>query len=207
MKKTIFTTLALLFFLFSYSQKPDIPDESEATKSLNVEVYDDNAVSEYWRKVWARTPKHGGYLSAHMGFTPNHPNAFMGYLGSSAGAVFRLFELSGHYLSSIGSVDYKTDVIAFTGGMRFPIVKMFTLTTRAGYYTVWNGQDRIQWSGGNRIIYGAEASMRIHDRVELGVTGWKIRSRRSKSSLHIASYESVEVWTLSLKYILKRKKK
>lgn len=139
----------------------------------------------------------GGFTTVQLGFSPNYPR---GFVGLSIGGNYKLLEASIHALPSV-FIKQQSTVLSGTLGTRFTINKLFTVTPRAGYWTVWDGESPIEWTRGNRFIYGVEITRKIANNLDLSVTWYDCKSRTSPRHLLISQYGDMKIGLLGFKYI------
>lgn len=217
MKKSIFSAFALLFCLFAFAQEPEqMRDPANDLKDVHPVYIDFYPVEKtygldpvekdkkltFFADQWKKSKTVGGAVMFHGGVTLNHPDAFLGFVGYSNALYIKLLEVNAGYFKSFGSTKYYSDFLMATVGLRFPITNGFVVTTRAGYWTIYNGEDKIQWKGGNRACYGAEISQRVNDRIEVTATWTEFESRRSPRNLQHAHYGDTKIGSIGMKLIL-----
>ena len=159
-----------------------------AQEFYNLDAYPEKQF--YTEKQPAKPAKFGAYAQINGGLSPTHPQ---GFAGLTLGIVQRYGELSAMALPSVTG----TGLHVFTGmiGLRAPINKVFTVTPKIGYWTYWNSKiDKpIQWTGGNRFVYGVDINKRIEGNLELVISWIDCRS-------HIGQYNGMKIGTAGLRY-------
>ena len=178
MKQTIIFLLSTLFCSGIMAQE-----------FYNLDAYPEKQF--YTEKQTVKTAKFGAYAQINGGLSPTHPQ---GFAGLTLGVVQRYGELSVMALPSVTG----PGLHVFTGmiGLRAPINKVFTVTPKIGYWTYWNSKiDKpIQWTGGNRFVYGVDINKRIEGNLELVVSWIDCRS-------YVNKYNGMKIGTVGLRYI------
>lgn len=192
MKQLTLLILAAFIGSLTYGQHVNAIDPidgktltKEDILGYNTSTYPDKAVQEYKKindpGVW------GGYLKIGVGVSPTHPRLFA---DASMGLIHRYGELSVNAFPGISSDGLM--VFSSTLGYRQTVNKMFTVVPKIGYWTYWNQEEPIKWTGGNRFVYGVEINRRIHDNLEFSVNWMDFRGQR---------YNAMKIGTCGVRYI------
>lgn len=152
----------------------------------NLNSYPEKAF--YKEKQEFKPKKFGGYLVIRGGFSPSHPDVF---LGATAGITQRFGELS---VSALPALNQR-NLIVYNSllGYRFPINNRFTITPKAGAWTYSEEGDGKLWKRpGNHLCYALECNMRIEGNLEFSVEGVDYRGQK---------YNAMKILTAGVRYI------
>ena len=159
---------------------------SYAQKNYNLKVYDENSVLKYKSDINVKT---GFYLKPSLAVSPNFPR---GFIGLDLGVNVKYVQFSVNSLMGVTDSEFSV----FTGmiGYRFPVNSSFTITPKLGYWTIWDEENKIQWTKGNRFIYALELSKRLNNNIDITITGYDGRSARNNQ----AKYNTIKILSVGI---------
>lgn len=149
MHKLKFTFVFLLLSVMTFAQYNNRPLPEKQTQAEKLKP-----------KPW------GGYLTIQGGYSPSHPDVF---LGTTLAVSRNYVQLSATVVTACNNVN--TTLCNAMLGYRYAASKYLTLIPKAGVYQLTDEHTAMQWSEGDHLCYAFELEARTEGNISFTFEG------------------------------------